>query len=158
MFLQVHLLLYSSFLSYLHNDLHIYAIMLYGYIDRMKEVKKALIIDDELDICMLLKGFLNRKNKHVDYSTSLKCGLEKFEEGQPDLLLLDHNLPDGRGIDHIREFKKKKKGASSFIVVMSAMTNLRQTALENGADYFIGKPITFGKLNEILTRNKESQS
>ncbi len=117
------------------------------------EVKNALIIDDEIDICMLLKNFLKKKNSDVECSTSLKDGILKFNEVQPDLLILDHNLPDGRGIDYISKFKEQHREKNSFkIIVMSAMSNLKDMALANGADFFIEKPISFSRLNDILKK------
>jgi DNA-binding response OmpR family regulator len=112
--------------------------------------KSALIIDDELDICILLKNFLKKKDARVSYATNLRDGFDKLKEINPDLLILDHNLPDGQGIENILKFKKQKK--SLRVVVITAMSNLRKTALEKGADYFIEKPITFDKLNDLLAQ------
>jgi DNA-binding response OmpR family regulator len=120
--------------------------------ERAKNLWSALVIDDEVDLCMMIKSFFRRKNKQVDFSTSLKEGLRKFDENQPDVLILDHNLPDGLGIGYIKTFKEKLKLKNKplYIIVMSAMSNLRAKAMENGADCFIDKPLTLHKLNEIL--------
>ena len=115
----------------------------------VNDMSSALIIDDELDLCMMIKKFFTRKNNEVDYSTSLKDGFRKFEKHQPDILILDHNLPDGFGIGSIGKFKSMLH-KPLYIVVMSAMSNLRAVAIESGADDFIDKPVTFSKLNEIL--------
>lgn len=112
------------------------------------KVNSALIIDDEIDICILLKNYLNRKNTTATFSTTLKDGIKKLKEEKPDLLILDHNLPDGHGIDMIKQIKRDNK--SLFIIVISAMSNLKTTAINNGADFFLEKPISFSLLNEIL--------
>ncbi|MBL7736970.1 MAG: response regulator [Chitinophagaceae bacterium] len=65
----------------------------------MLERKKALIIDDEVDLCLLLKNYLSRRNYDVYYSHTLKEGLNRFSEVMPDILFLDNNLPDGFGWD-----------------------------------------------------------
>ena len=114
------------------------------------KIKSALIIDDEIDICLLLKNYLKKKCDNVSYSTALKDGFLKFQESSPDLLILDHNLPDGFGIDNIQKFKKEN--SSLFIIVISAMSNLKTKALENGADVFMEKPISFNKLNDLLAQ------
>ena len=59
--------------------------------------KKVLIIDDEVDLCLLLKTYLNRRNYEVYYSHTLKEGLSQFSQVMPDILFLDNNLPDGVG-------------------------------------------------------------
>lgn len=119
-------------------------------------VENALIIEDEVDICLLLANFLKKKNKHVSVSNSLIGGLSKCREMEPDLLILDHNLPDGYGIEKISEFRKLN--SSICIIIISAMSHLKSRALENGADYFIEKPISFKKLNEIIDKLKSIKS
>ncbi|MEP7258130.1 MAG: response regulator [Flavitalea sp.] len=59
--------------------------------------KKVLIIDDEVDLCLLLKTYLLKRNFEVFYSHTLKEGLNQFKLVIPDILFLDNNLPDGIG-------------------------------------------------------------
>lgn len=63
----------------------------------MPQKKKVLIIDDEVDLCLLLKAYLDRRNYEVYYSHTLKEGMSQFTEVVPDILFLDNNLPDGIG-------------------------------------------------------------
>lgn len=109
-----------------------------------------LIIDDEREVCILLEKFLVRKNQKAVYSTSLTEGFKKFEEVKPDLLILDHNMPDGYGIDNIKTFKSLNPAL--LVVIISAMSNLRQEAIDKGADYFIEKPISFSALSDIISK------
>jgi len=110
--------------------------------------RTILIIDDEKELCVLLENFLAKKTHSIDYSNSLVSGLEKFKKMNPDLLILDHNLPDGNGIDNIALFKNLN--SSLRIIIISAMSNLKNEALEKGADHFIEKPISFSQLKTIL--------
>lgn len=114
----------------------------------MQTINSILIIDDELEVCQLLELFLTKKSKKAAHAVTLKEGEKKFRDMKPDLLLLDHNLPDGYGIQNIPAFKKEFP--DSKIVIMSAMSDLKTQALEKGADYFIEKPISFSALNAIL--------
>lgn len=114
--------------------------------------QSILIIDDEKELCVLLENFLAKKSRSIDYSNSLVNGVEKFKLMQPDLLILDHNLPDGNGIDNISLFKKLNN--SLRVIIISAMSNLRNEALEKGADFFIEKPISFSQLKSILAAEK----
>ena len=108
----------------------------------------ALIIDDEEDICILLSSFLRKKNIDTHYSHSLKEGLEKLTDLKPTLLFLDNNLPDGSGIDSIPLIRNMSRRLK--IIVISAMTNLKEKAFANSADAFIDKPISFESvLNQI---------
>lgn len=69
----------------------------YIFIVDMSLKKKVLIIDDEVDLCLLLKTYLARRNYDVYYSHTLKDGMTRFQEVLPDILFLDNNLPDGTG-------------------------------------------------------------
>ena len=111
-------------------------------------VNSILIVDDETEVCMLLENFLIRKNQKVEYSTTLKDGLEKFEKMRPNILILDHNMPDGYGIESISAFKKLNN--SLRVVIISAMSNFKEEALQKGADYFLEKPISFSMLKNII--------
>ena len=62
---------------------------------------RILIIDDEKDYCMIMKSYLARKKNEVFLAYNLKDGFRILKEQQPDILLLDNNLPDGKGKDHI---------------------------------------------------------
>jgi two-component system, OmpR family, response regulator len=109
---------------------------------------KALIIDDEDDICLLLSSFLKKQSLEVCISNNLKDGLRITEEFQPDILFLDNNLPDGSGIDAIDEFRKLNSDMK--IIVISALTTLQQKAMDNSADGFLGKPISFASIYSLL--------
>ena len=61
------------------------------------ESRKALIIDDEVDLCILLKNFLTRQHFHVEVSHRLADGLEQAVSLHPDVVFLDNNLPDSQG-------------------------------------------------------------
>jgi DNA-binding response OmpR family regulator len=114
-------------------------------------MQQILIIDDETEVCFLLKHFFIQKNKQVAVSTNLKEGIEQLKKLKPDLLILDHNLPDGFGIENIPQIRSIHP--SLLIVVISAMSDLKNDALKKGADYFIEKPISFNALNKVLAEN-----
>ena len=59
--------------------------------------KKILIIDDEFELCLLLKLHLAGKGHEVEISYNLKDGLLKLNAFHPDIIFLDNNLPDGYG-------------------------------------------------------------
>ena len=104
------------------------------------DAKSILIIDDEKELCILLENFLSKKTRTIDHSNSLEHGMEKFKQMNPDLLILDHNLPDGNGIDNISFFKQLNNSLQ--VIIISAMSNLKNEAIEKGADFFIEKPIS----------------
>jgi two-component system, OmpR family, response regulator len=60
-------------------------------------MKRVLIIDDEVDFCLLLKAYLTRHNYDVYYAHTLAEGKEKAKKVIPQIIFLDNNLPDGLG-------------------------------------------------------------
>jgi DNA-binding NtrC family response regulator len=65
----------------------------------MSSRRRVLIIDDEIDLCHLLKGYFLKKDYDVYLSHSLKEGISLVDSLQPDIVFLDNNLPDGTGWD-----------------------------------------------------------
>ncbi|MFY9307908.1 MAG: response regulator [Bacteroidia bacterium] len=114
------------------------------------KIDTILIIDDEIDVCILLRNYLMKKNKKADFATNLKDGVEKFIKMKPDLLILDHNIANEYGTENISTFKKLNK--SSVVVIISAASAIRQEALKKGADFFIEKPLTYSSLSNTLKK------
>jgi DNA-binding response OmpR family regulator len=114
----------------------------------MKVYTRALIIDDDLDLCTLLKAILQNYISEVLFAHSLVDSVKLLREMKPDVVFLDNNLPDGKGLELIKEFKLLLPGAR--IIAISAMPGLKKLALENGADIFIEKPLTETNVKRAL--------
>jgi two-component system OmpR family response regulator len=110
--------------------------------------KKILIIDDEEDICRLLKNFFERRNIRVEYAKTLYTGIKLLQEFRPDIVFLDNNLPDGVGLNEIQTIRKVDSRVQ--IIMISAMNHLREKALDTGVDYFLEKPISFKSVGSFL--------
>ncbi len=108
--------------------------------------RTLLIVDDEVDVCMLLRRAMLKHFQKVECAHTLTDGYAKAATFQPDVILLDNNLPDGYGLEHIAEFKGSNK--TTRIVMISAM-DIRQEAIAAGADEFIGKPVDVKMLTSI---------
>lgn len=77
---------------------------------------KILIIDDEKDYCMIMKSYFVGRNYQVFVAYTLKEGLKLLEEKQPEILLLDNNLPDGKGKEHIDPIAKKFPALKIYLI------------------------------------------
>lgn len=69
--------------------------------------KKVLIIDDEVDLCTLMRNYFRRKNYEVFIAHTLTDGMKCLGEIAPDYLFIDYNLPDGLGWDKLPEMYQK---------------------------------------------------
>lgn len=108
--------------------------------------RTLLIVDDEVDVCMLLRRALLKYFRKVECAHTLTDGYALVATFQPDVVLLDNNLPDGYGLEHIAQFKISSKPTR--VVMLSAM-DIRQEAMDAGADEFIGKPVDVQALKAI---------
>jgi two-component system OmpR family response regulator len=59
--------------------------------------KRIVIIDDEEDLCHLMKTYFLELNHEVFLANTLASGLSLIKEVSPDVLFIDNNLPDGLG-------------------------------------------------------------
>jgi DNA-binding NtrC family response regulator len=104
--------------------------------------KKALIIDDEVDVCFLLSGLLKLKNLDTEFVNSLSEAELILKKEQPGIIFLDNHLPDGFGVDYISSIKSVHPTAK-VVMITAHDTNIdRDKAFKLGADHFIGKPFT----------------
>jgi DNA-binding response OmpR family regulator len=77
---------------------------------------KILIIDDEVDYCMIMKSYLQSKNFEVYTAFTLKDGMDKLEKLNPDKLILDNNLPDGKGWDCVDEIVQNRPSLQVYLI------------------------------------------
>jgi two-component system, OmpR family, response regulator len=108
--------------------------------DEVKKKPPVLIIDDEVDICYLLKGIMRLRNIEADYVTTLAEADSKLQKINPSIIFLDNHLSDGMGMDHIRRFKKEYPSASIVMITAHDTPVDREKAYKEGVDFFIGKP------------------
>jgi len=101
---------------------------------------KALIIDDEADVCFLLSSLLRQKNVETGFVNSLTDAEKVLQQESPCVIFLDNHLPDGMGIDYIPNIRSVHPN-SHIVMITAHDTNAdRQKALNSGADQFIAKP------------------
>ena len=105
-------------------------------------IQKALIIEDEKDICYLLTNILKQKNIVADCVFTLKDAELTLDEINPEVIFLDNHLPDGMGVNFIRHIKEKCPFSNIIIVTAHDTSVDREKAMHEGADYFIGKPFS----------------
>lgn len=112
-------------------------------------MKKILIIEDEVDMCLLLNLLLNQNEIVVDHVKTL-TGAKKFlETEKPSLILLDNRLPDGLGIDFLAYLKKNFPEVKT-IMISGVDPAVSDITLEVEADTFLRKPFTKKQLNESI--------
>lgn len=105
--------------------------------------KKALIVDDETDICYLLSNILKQKNIQTVFAGSLAEADRVLQtSGYFYYLFLDNHLPDGLGINQIKRWKEKFPSTHVIMITAHDSYEERKKASKDGADDFIAKPFS----------------
>lgn len=112
---------------------------------------KILIIEDEPDLRNTIQDFLESEFFVVEHADSYHSGLDKIISYEYDCILLDIMLPDGNGIELLKELKKADK--KDPVIILSAKDSVddKVNGLEIGADDYLAKPF---HLAELLARIK----
>ena len=108
----------------------------------MEDRLKALIVDDEIDMCFLLSAILNCKNLQASYVNSISEAKRVLIEEKPSIVFLDNHLPDGFGVSFIEEIKKINPFVKIVMITAYDTSVDSEKAYQKGVDYFIGKPFT----------------
>lgn len=111
---------------------------------------RVLVVDDEVDICTLLKRHLEKGGQEVSYCLTIKDALKDLSVNSYDMIFVDLNLTDGSGYDLISSLTEENRNAS--IIVISAYDSEKQKALQAGASLFVPKPFTNKSISDALQR------
>jgi two-component system, OmpR family, KDP operon response regulator KdpE len=111
-----------------------------------------LIVEDEKEIRRFVRSALENEGWRVFDADTLQRGLIEAGTRKPDLIILDLGLPDGDGLDFIRDLRQ---WSSIPVIVLSARAEEsdKVLALDAGADDYLSKP--FG-VAELLARVRVS--
>jgi len=128
------------------------------------EKKKILVVEDEEDILALLHFNLIKAGYEVECAADGEEGLQKIEDAQPDLLLLDLMLPGIGGLDICRQLRSQESTAKLPIIMLTARGEEADVVqgLELGADDYMTKPfsikVLLARIQTVLRRNSEDES
>ncbi len=118
--------------------------------DSVKKKESILVIDDEPEIRSLLSRFLAKKGFNVRSAGTVSEGKRMVNNNAPRLIFLDVNLPDGNGLQALKDFKYKY--SEMVVIMMSAFDHpeLKMEALRFGALDFLSKPFNIDRLNQVV--------
>ncbi|AVQ98398.1 DNA-binding response regulator [Oceanobacillus iheyensis] len=118
-------------------------------------MKKIMIVEDDMKIAEYLSSYIKKYEYDVTVATNFTDIMGTFREVQPDLLLLDINLPSYDGYYWCRQIRKESICPVIFISARTGEMD-QVMAIENGGDDFITKPfhpdIVMAKIRSQLRR------
>jgi len=106
---------------------------------------KILIVDDDPSIRNLIRRFLSKQDYQVESAEDGKTALAMFEQFNPDLVILDVNLPDVIGYNLCQEMQNRTK---VFVLMLTSRADEADKirGFSQGADDYLTKPFSLGEL------------
>lgn len=111
---------------------------------------KVLIVDDEIDLCLLLKSYFQRKGYEVAIAYTLASALDQLNSFSPDILFLDNNLSDGLGWSMVPAIIRTTPQLQVYLI--SAYHPPLPSLPAGVSVQVIEKPISFADLDAKLHR------
>ena len=103
---------------------------------------KILIAEDDMDLMRLAETILRGGGHAVIKAVDASQVLPRAQTGKPDLILLDINVPGGKGTDILTKLKRSTLTSSIPVIMVSSVTDPQVHALvaKEGAEGFLLKP------------------
>lgn len=127
----------------------------------MNKNKNILVVDDEVKIVQVIKSYLENSGYTVYEAYTAKQALEKFQEVNPSLIVLDLMLPDMAGEDICRKLREKSRVP---IIMLTAKVDEEDIlrGLNIGADDYVTKPFSprqlVARIDAVLRRSADSEA
>lgn len=117
---------------------------------------KVLVVEDEVDFRESLVELLNLEDFEASGVGSMGEYLDWIRDHKYDILILDRNLPDGDGLDILKN-QKKPLEAGSIVLSCEGQPHDRILGMNVDADYYLVKPFPTDELLAILHRIQRRQ-
>lgn len=111
---------------------------------------RILVIDDDVDMCVLLSRFLDRNGYEVDTSYSGEDGIDKFKKDKFDIVICDYRLGDLEGKDVLLEIKAHNPNTIVLIITGYSDIKVALDIIKLGAYDYITKPLIPTEVLNVL--------
>ena len=113
---------------------------------------KILVADDEKKICNILTKILSEEGYKVKAVTSGEEAVNIVDEFQPELILMDQNMPGISGIEAMEQIKEKRPQSTVIVITAYGSIPLAVDAMKKGAYDYISKPFDNDELLLVIQR------
>lgn len=104
-------------------------------------MEHLLIIDDDRDICLLLKKYFIKKGFSVDTAPDGESGIALLKKHPADLVICDFKLPDYTGLEILQKIKIISSTTQVIIITGYSDVKIAVDALRRGAFDYVTKPL-----------------
>jgi len=119
---------------------------------------RLLLVEDSLALARVYQEYLKPMSVDVTHVAEGKAGLEQIEESDPDVVLLDLNLPDMNGLELLQELKQIPQDPTVVVVTAVGTINTAVEAMRAGAFDFLQKPFDAERLRVTVRNALEKQN
>lgn len=112
---------------------------------------KILVVDDEKLIRWSFEKNLTEQGYHVESAVDGRTCLEKMRSFEPDVIFLDHRLPDTTGLELIRPILEIDHDAHIVLMTAYGTVDTAVQALKRGARDYLSKPFEFDEIYVMLS-------
>ncbi len=116
---------------------------------------KVLIVDDEPDTLEILQALLGIEGYHVIIASTGEEGVQKAQKENPEVILMDINLPGIDGNEALRRIRKNNPFQCVIMLTAFATVENAIQALKEGATDFVKKPFENEHLIHIVNQASE---
>ncbi len=107
---------------------------------------KILYLEDDLDLAQGVISWLAAKHYLVEHCTTAADAILHLKLSTFDVLILDWNVPDGSGIDVLREFRDRGGTAPALMLTARNTVDDKQSGFSAGTDDYLTKPFDLREL------------
>ncbi|MFO7899537.1 MAG: response regulator, partial [Planctomycetota bacterium] len=127
--------------------------MTHGTADR----PSLLVVDDERNICALLRELLDEEDYRIDTCLSGREAVEKMDARPYDMVISDLKMPGMSGTELIRTIKDRWPETTAVLFTGYATVETAVKAMRYGADDYVTKPFNIEELRKVVSRGLESK-
>jgi DNA-binding NtrC family response regulator len=116
---------------------------------------RVLLVDDEVGILESLRILLKGEGFHPTVALGGRAGLDRLDDGEPDVVLSDIRMPDVTGVQVLAAVRERYPTCPVILMTAQATLQSAMQAVNEGAFYYIQKPFRNDELLAILRRAVE---
>jgi two-component system, chemotaxis family, chemotaxis protein CheY len=116
---------------------------------------KILIVDDSKAMRMIVRrqlGQTDLRDLELDEAENGRQALDKLRAGEYDLVFSDWNMPEMNGLELLQALRGEGNAVTFGFVTSEAQPQMKDQALDAGAQFLVVKPFTAEAFQDILAR------
>ncbi len=121
----------------------------------MTDFNRVLVVEDSLPLATIYQSYMNGSEYIASTVPTLEKALQEIQINQPDIILLDVELPDGSGIDFLQKIMDVDPHIQVIVMTAHGSSNMAMEAIQTGAVDFLTKPFDAGRLLVTLNNARE---